>query len=59
MKQLLKKMDGSKPATLTALKKHVSAQFQNKLKADDLDALIASLEKAGALKLQGTKVHYR
>jgi hypothetical protein len=52
-------MDGSKPATLTALKKHVSAQFQNKLKADDLDALIASLEKAGALKLQGTKVHYR
>lgn len=58
MKQLLKKMEGSKPTSLATLKKHVAAQFCNQLKADDVESIIAGLQKAGTLKLVGAKVQY-
>lgn len=58
MKQLLKKMEGSKPTSLATLKKHVAAQFCNQLKADDVESIISGLQKAGTLKLVGSKVQY-
>ena len=46
----LKKMDGNRPSTMPALKKHVSAQFNgDKVGQDTVDALIAGLIKFGLL----------
>jgi hypothetical protein len=46
----LKKMDGNRPLTLAALKKHVGAQFAgDKVGQDTVDALIAGLVKFGLL----------
>ncbi len=46
----LKKMDGNRPSTMSALKKHVSAQFNgDKVGQDTVDALIAGLIKFGLL----------
>ena len=46
----LKKMDGNRPLTLAALKKHVGAQFAgDKVAQDTVDALIAGLVKFGLL----------
>lgn len=46
----LKKMDGNRPLTMVALKKHVGAQFAgDKVAQDTVDALIAGLVKFGLL----------
>lgn len=50
----LKKMDGNRPSTMSALKKHVSAQFNgDKVGQDTVDALIAGLIKFGLLTAAG------
>ncbi|KRG42878.1 hypothetical protein ARC78_07785 [Stenotrophomonas pictorum JCM 9942] len=58
MKELLAKAKSGKPGTLAALKKHVASHFQNQLKAEEVDALIAGLTKAGVVKVEGSKVRY-
>lgn len=46
----LKKMNGNRPSTMIALKKHVNAQFSgDKVGQDTVDALIAGLVKFGLL----------
>lgn len=46
----LKKMDGNRPSTMSALRKHVSAQFAgDSVGQDTVDALIAGLVKFGLL----------
>lgn len=58
MKELLAKAKSGKPGTLAALKKHVASHFQNQMKAEEVEAVIAGLKKAGAVKVEGTKVLY-
>jgi len=55
---VLAKMKTNKPATLAALKKHLASHFQNQIKGEELEAVIAGLKKAGAVKLEDTKVIY-
>lgn len=55
---LLAKMKSNKPATLAALKKHVASHFQNQINAEEMEAVIAGLKKAGAVKVDGAKVSY-
>jgi hypothetical protein len=57
-KLALAKMKGNKPGTLATLKKHVAATFQKRIKAEEVDALIAGLTKAGVVKVEGSKVRY-
>lgn len=50
----LKKMEGNRPSTMSALKKHVSAQFNgDKVAQGTADALIAGLTKFGLLTVTG------
>lgn len=58
MKTLLSKTKTGRPGTLAALKKHVAAHFQNQIGAEDVGAIIAGLEQAGVVKLEGLKVRY-
>lgn len=54
----LGKMGKARPTKLASLKNHVSAQFQKQIKPAEVDALIAALQKAGALKVEKNKVAY-
>jgi len=58
MKALLAKTKTGRPGTLAALKKHVAAQFQNQIGAQDVEAIVAGLKQAGVVKLEGLKVRY-
>ncbi len=58
MKTVLSKTKTGRPGTLAALKKHVAAHFQNQIGADDVGAIVAGLEQAGVVKLDGLKVRY-
>ncbi len=58
IRQTLAKMGTKRPVKLASLKNHINAQFQNTLKPPELDALLAALQKAGLLKIEGAKVAY-
>lgn len=54
----LDKMGKARPTKLASLENHVSAQFQKQVNAAEVAALIAALQKAGALKVDNGKVAY-
>lgn len=59
MKDNLARHKNARPGKAATLRNHVQAQFQKVVTSEQVDELIASLCKAGVIRLEGDKVIYR
>jgi hypothetical protein len=54
----LQKQKKSRPRRIASLRKFIASAFQNKLSADDVDAIVSALKSAGHVSVEGAKLVY-